>query len=1036
MTGALSATSRSSTGFDANSQLFRLVTLQGLAENGGLPTTNRNRMRLSMNELRRFLAVSLACGLAAFATPLAAQAWKEMDYGPYFTASVEVAKGNIAYKGVTIRLDGGTGGVAAGKDFVIFDTDTLRYAGAWSGAGCIDWRNIAMDGSHGTHPKLVGERLFTNGVAPGWGSPADASFEDPRLRGLDKKPYGPLPRDWAHWKGLYLHGDQVVLSYTVGDTGVLERPTLVAAGDARLWTRTLQLGPRSKELVLQVAERPGESLRLDGDGEGQVALFGKAETASQAPSNDERLVFDGGTALDIKTPDTFEFRKKDFSIYARLRTKKGGTILAKTPKNNKWAENGATFFVRGGRLCYDIGWVGVVESDRKVADGKWHDVVVCYDQVEGLVRLYVDGEVSGQREMQPKGDASDFAVRIGYTASNFPDKSGFEGELSDVRFYQRLVDPSEIARKVETESLVARWQPSEARGDLAKDVAGGGHDGSRLRLTAVAGGGGGSWLGDQLVIGRRGGPAECRWERYGDGGLRLRIPAGPPTRLTIAMTSADAASGRERFASLPAAEDLVPLTRGGPARWGETLRTQASILGDDKGPFVVETITTPQENPYKAWIRLGGFDFFKDGKRAAVCTWNGDVWTVDGVGGDLKEFAWRRIASGMFQPLGLKIVDEVIYVLGRDQITRLHDLNGDGQVDFYENFNNDAQATEHFHEFAMDLQADADGNFYYAKGGRHAKDCVVPQHGSILKVDKDGQRTERVAYGFRAPNGLCVNPDGSFLTSDQEGHWTPANRINWVKQGGFYGYMWSYHLGEPPKTYDKPLCWLHPKVDRSPASQLWVDSDSWGALNGKLLAMSYGTGLVYHLLHEEVAGQKQGGIVKMPIPMFPTGTSRGRFHSGDGQLYICGLFGWSSNRTRPGGFYRIRRTDKPLHLPLALHATKDGLLLRFAEPLDARRAGRPGAYRIERWNYLWQQRYGSKDYKLSDGKIGRDTVEVKAVRLSKDGRSVFLEIEDMQPCMQMLTTYRLAAEDGTRLAQEIYHTIHNLGESAPLLEEF
>jgi glucose/arabinose dehydrogenase len=34
---------------------------------------------------------------------------------------------------------------------------------------------------------------------------------------------------------------------------------------------------------------------------------------------------------------------------------------------------------------------------------------------------------------------------------------------------------------------------------------------------------------------------------------------------------------------------------------------------------------------------------------------------------------WRRYASGLHQALGLKVVDDKVYVLGRDQITRLHD---------------------------------------------------------------------------------------------------------------------------------------------------------------------------------------------------------------------------------------------------------------------------------------------------------------------------------------------------------------------------
>ena len=41
-----------------------------------------------------------------------------------------------------------------------------------------------------------------------------------------------------------------------------------------------------------------------------------------------------------------------------------------------------------------------------------------------------------------------------------------------------------------------------------------------------------------------------------------------------------------------------------------------------------------------------GFDFFKDGRRAAVSTWHGDVW-IDGLDGKLGKLSWKRIASGL-----------------------------------------------------------------------------------------------------------------------------------------------------------------------------------------------------------------------------------------------------------------------------------------------------------------------------------------------------------------------------------------------------
>ena len=177
-----------------------------------------------------------------------------MNYGPYLSASIEVAPENIAYKGIAIRLDEGPGGISKGNEFVVFETDTLRMAAAWSGDKFIDWRSIVYDGSHGTHPKLVGERLFTNPVAPGWAKPGTEKFNDPRLRGLDKKPYGPLPRDWGQWRGLGLHNNRVFLHYKIGGRHVIESPSLKKSKNIKALIRTFNLEEREEELVLQIAK--------------------------------------------------------------------------------------------------------------------------------------------------------------------------------------------------------------------------------------------------------------------------------------------------------------------------------------------------------------------------------------------------------------------------------------------------------------------------------------------------------------------------------------------------------------------------------------------------------------------------------------------------------------------------------------------------------------------------------------------------------------------------------------------------------------
>ena len=127
--------------------------------------------------LARATLIALAFGIVTLTISVSAhpgppkkkrgKRWAEMDYGPYMTASIEAPrpKRNIAYKGIAIRLGGEEW--EANPATVIFDTDLLRYSAGWTG-GFVDWRNIAFDGSHNTHMKIVGDQVFGNAQIPGW----------------------------------------------------------------------------------------------------------------------------------------------------------------------------------------------------------------------------------------------------------------------------------------------------------------------------------------------------------------------------------------------------------------------------------------------------------------------------------------------------------------------------------------------------------------------------------------------------------------------------------------------------------------------------------------------------------------------------------------------------------------------------------------------------------------------------------------------------------------------------------------------------
>jgi putative heme-binding domain-containing protein len=501
--------------------------------------------------------------------------------------------------------------------------------------------------------------------------------------------------------------------------------------------------------------------------------------------------------------------------------------------------------------------------------------------------------------------------------------------------------------------------------------------------------------------------------------ILLKITAlRKPTRVKVLMSKMHSEALDAFAKTSPGPRALRPLTEGGPKRWPEILQAP-STMGKNDGPFAVDTFELPVKNPWSAQLRLTGFDFYPDGKRAAVCSWDGDVWIVSGLDTPQRGLSWQRIASGLFQPLGLKLRDGEIFVCCRDQIVRLHDLNRDGETDYYECFNNDHQVTEHFHEFAMGLQTDADGNFYYAKSGRHALPALVPHHGTLLKVSKDGTNTAILATGFRAANGVCLNPDGTFFVTDQEGFWTPKNRINLVEKGGFYGNLWGYTdiKDTSDAAMKQPLCWITNAFDRSPAELLWITSDRWGPLKGSLLNISYGHGKIYVVPYEKINGQAQGGMCALPLPISPTGIMRGRFHPTDGQLYTCGMFAWAGNQTQPGGLYRVRYTGKPADLPIGLTAKSSGVDVTFTDKIDATSAADVKNYEIKIWGLRRSQDYGSKH-------IDERSVPVAKAILLPDGKTVRIKIAGLAPTWGMEIKYRLKGTDGRAIVGVIHNTIH------------
>jgi sugar phosphate isomerase/epimerase/cytochrome c2 len=516
----------------------------------------------------------------------------------------------------------------------------------------------------------------------------------------------------------------------------------------------------------------------------------------------------------------------------------------------------------------------------------------------------------------------------------------------------------------------------------------------------------------------------------GLGRVLLIAPHDTPVVLKVLIASAgtNEAAFDELAAASPVPEELLPLTEAGPLRWGQPLVTTGDVASAQMTePYVVDTITLPFDNPYRALFFCGGHDFLSDG-RAAVCTLHGDVWLVGGIDDSLKKVTWQRFATGLFQPLGLKVVKDEIYVVGRDQITRLRDLNNDGEADVYENFNNDAHVTLNGHEYVTCLETDRAGNFYYVKGNCNSQ---TPHDGSLLRVSTDGSKLDVFATGFRNPNGIGMGPKDEITVAPQEGEWTPASGVFLVREGGFYGGMMSHHRAVPPTDFERPLVWFPRLADNSSGGQVWTTSSRWGPLSNHLLHMSYGQCRLRLILRD--SGQlpelalNNGASIELPL-RFTSGIHRGRMNPHDGQLYVTGLKGWTTSAVHDGCFQRVRYTGKSLRMPIGLETYQNGVALRFSSPLDRNAAQDTANYQLEAWNYKWSAAYGSPEYRPSaPGQTGRDEVEVRSATLL-DKQTVFLELANLRPVDQLAISYTLLSTDNQELDQSAILTLNSISK--------
>ena len=318
----------------------------------------------------------------------------------------------------------------------------------------------------------------------------------------------------------------------------------------------------------------------------------------------------------------------------------------------------------------------------------------------------------------------------------------------------------------------------------------------------------------------------------------------------------------------------------------------------------------------------------------------------------------------MAEPLGIEVVDGEIYVLQKHELTHLKDLDGDEIIDAYEAVCNSWGVTSDFHEFAFGLVY-KDG-FFYASLSMAMRlmtnERQHPDRGRTIRISKDGTY-KTLNYGLRTPNGIGLGVDGELFVTDNQGEWTPANKLIHVKEGEFLGMHWGLPEGmseTPPIA--PPAIWLpQDEIGNSPTEPVLIHN---GPYKGQMLHGDVTNGGIKRDFLEKIKGQYQGAVFR-----FTQGLEAGvnRICWGpDSALYVggVGMVGGWSWKEKQYGLQKLTYNGRPTFEMLAVRAKPHGFEIEFTKPLNSDADISPTDLIVQQWRYQGTSGYGGKKLDL------------------------------------------------------------------------
>lgn len=463
----------------------------------------------------------------------------------------------------------------------------------------------------------------------------------------------------------------------------------------------------------------------------------------------------------------------------------------------------------------------------------------------------------------------------------------------------------------------------------------------------------------------------------------------------------------------------LPLDRVNPAWRLETIRPAdwepkvGALAFDAQGNLLVSTFEPNQGGRFLPELRDGKILRLKDGQP-------------------------QLVAEDLQEPLGMLLHRGDLYVAQRSEITRLRDADGDGRYEVRETVAR-GWGVDNYHHFTFGL-VERDGWIYGALSttignGRGINGPNPLYRGSTFRFHPDrydparpANNIEYISSGHRTPNGIGFGPGGDLFVTENQGAWQPANKLNVVRPGGFYGHVNEIGRGGLPGVFDHqpfqpPAVYIpQNEAGNSPTQPLLIPN---GPFAGQMFVGDVKYGGLSRVFLERVDGEWQGGLVHS-THMFEAGTNR-LLWGPNGELYVGMIgasetWGWTDPKTGKEtrfGLQRLTPTGKTAFEIHRVEATATGFRVHFTEPIRPNSAN-DRTIGVRSWRYEPTPDYGGP-------KVDPQTNEISQIRVARDGKSVEFRVRDFRPDRVYAVTADVTSRRNEPIwAARVWYTLNRL----------